>query len=354
MKKLIISLVAVFLAFIILLISLYFYLLTPVNKNDKTNITFVVNNGESRKIIITNLKKANLIRNKEVGYIYSQLHKDLIIKAGTFSLKRNMNVQDIFALLASGKNKEREGINITFKEGEKYEDYISNVSQKLKINENEFAKLMADQTYLNNLIEKYWFLTNDILNEEIYYPLEGYLFPDTYNFAISASATDVIKTILDNTEIKLNKYKKQIESNDLTIHEIMTLASIVELEGNDNSDRAGIASVFINRINANMPLGSDVTTYYAAQKTFQEDLTTVELNECNAYNTRSTCFIGLPVGPVSNPGLKAIKAAIYPEKTDYLFFVSDKNGKIYFNKTNKEHEEQVKKLKDNENWYIYE
>lgn len=354
MKKLVVGLIIALVAIIILIISLYFYFLAPVAKNDSKNISFVVKQGEGEKQIIDNLKTADLIRCKEAAYIYNLFHRDYTFKVGTFTLKRNMSVKQIFKTLDSGKTKEQKGINITFKEGKRYPDYLEEISSSLKISEDDFKNLMQDNNYLKSLIADYWFLTDDILNPDIYYPLEGYLFPDTYNFFENTSAQDVLKTILDNTESKLAPYKKDMQKNAYSIHEIMTLASIVELEGKDGSDRAGIVGVFTNRINIGMSLGSDVTTYYAVQKEFKDNLTADELSECNAYNTRGTCFKGLPVGPISNPGIEAIKAAIYPEDNDYLFFVSDKSGKIYFSKTNAEHEQQVAKLKDNGNWYVYE
>ncbi len=354
MKKLVVGLVAVFIALGILLVSLYFYFLTPIDKNNSKNVSFVVKSGESEKQIIDNLKTADLIRNKYATYIYNFLNRDYTFKVGTFTLKKSMSVSQIFKTLDSGKTKEQKGINITFKEGKRYTDYIKQITKSLKIDEADFENLMADNDYLKSLIDDYWFLTDDILKEDIYYPLEGYLFPDTYNFLENTSAKDVLKTILDNTESKLASYKKDMENNDYSIHELMTLASIGELEGKDGSDRAGIVGVFINRINIGMTLGSDVTTYYATQKTFKDNLTADELNECNAYNTRGTCFKGLPVGPVSNPGIEAIEAAVYPEDNDYLFFVSDKSGKIYFSKTNAEHEQQVADLKNSDNWYVYQ
>ncbi len=354
MKKLIISLIVAFFALIVLLISFYFYSLRPVDKTDDTTISFLVESGTGKKEIIKNLKDANLIKNTPVAYVYSFLHKDIVFKAGTFTLKRNMNLAQIFSTLDSGKTKEQDGINVTLQEGLRYSEYLDILSSSLNLKKDDFEQLLNTDEYLNTLIGDYWFLTSDILNDNIYYALEGYLFPDTYNFKVDATAEDVIITILDNTEQKLNQFKEDIENNSRSIHEIITLASIVELEGKDNSDRAGIAQVFLNRIASNIPLGSDVTTYYAFSKGFDQDLSVAELNTCNNYNTRCLTYLGLPVGPVSNPGIEAIKAAIYPEANDYLYFVSDKNGKIYFSTTNTEHEQIVADLKASDMWYEYE
>ena len=352
--KIIIGITVFILALVLFIVSLYFYLLTPVDKNNTKTIYFTVKKGDRTKEIIDNLKKANLIRNKEVAYVYSFFNKDLVFKVGTFSLKQSMGTRKILKTLDSGHTKEQDGVNITFEEGKRYTDYIEKINKTFGIDSNEFASLMNDDNYLQGLIDDYWFLTDDILNKEIYYPLEGYLFPDTYNFMADVKPQEIIKKILDNTDKKLSQYQNDFTKNEDSIHNLMTLASIVELEGKNGSDRAGIAGVFINRLNNNMSLGSDVTTYYGAKKTFKENLSVNELQECNAYNTRSSCLATLPVGPVSNPGIDAIEAALKPEKNDYLFFVSDKDGKIYFSKTGAEHEKQVASLKQSGNWYIYE
>ena len=354
MKKLIISLLVAFLAIILLLISIYFFLLTPIDKKDKEEVLFTVNSGEGKKEILNNLKTADLIRSKQAAYIYVFLNSDLTLKAGTFTLSRSMDVKTILNTLDSGKTKEQEGINITFKEGRRFVDYVALLSEELKIDQDEYFDLMEDNTYIDSLINEYWFLTDEIKNEDSYYPLEGYLFPETYNFNTTMSAQDTLKVILDNTQKNLDSIKPLIDNSNFSIHEIMTLASIVELEGKSGSDRAGIAGVFVNRLNANMSLGSDVTTYYAERKSFADDLSSSELSACNAYNTRGTCFTGLPVGPVSNPSLDAIESSVSYDENDYLFFVSDKSGKIYFSTTNAEHEALVAQLKENNEWYVYE
>lgn len=352
--KILFSIIAAIVAIIILIMSFYLYSLTPIDKNNKEKITFVVKSGSGKKEIINNLKTAGIIRSKTVAYVYSFLHKNYVLKAGSFEINKSMSMNDIFTTLDGGKTLESKGINVALKEGKRYTDYIETLTDKLDVKEQDFNKLMNDKEYLTSLINEYWFLSEDILNEEIYYPLEGYLFPDTYNFRFDADAKTIIKTILDNTKNKLDKYQKDIQNNNMRIHEILTLASIVELEGKRSEERYGIASVFINRIDSNIPLGSDVTTYYASKKDFSSDLTASELSSCNSYNTRCPSYLGLPIGPVSNPGITSILAALYPDDNDYLFFVSDKNGKIYFSKNNTEHEQTIAELKATNMWYEYE
>ena len=152
---------------------------------------------------------------------------------------------------------------------------------------------------------------------------------------------------------QLTKYKEKIESSGRTLHQLITLASIVELEGASSSDRASVAGVFYNRINDGWVLGSDVTTYYYLKiDDFKQSLNgNKNLYTCdNAYNTRCTSYVGLPVGPVSNPGSESIEATINYKKHDYYYFVADCKGKTYLNKNATGHYNTIQKLKSENNW----
>ena len=136
---------------------------------------------------------------------------------------------------------------------------------------------------------------------------------------------------------------------------MITLASIIELEAGNSNDRSGVAGVFYNRLKSGWSLGSDVTTYYAIKvEVGERDLTTKELNTYNPYNTRGPNMEGkLPIAPIASVGRDSIEAAIEPNNTDYLFFVADKTGKLYFTKTNDEHNRIIKELKTEGLWFEY-
>ena len=212
---------------------------------------------------------------------------------------------------------------------------------------------LSDEEYLSKLIDKYWFLSNSILNSEIYYPLEGYLYPDTYVFKKNSTIEEIIDKFLSNLDEKLSVYKEDLMISEYSVHQYLTLASIVELEGANSSDRDMVAGVFYNRLNNGWTLGSDVTTYYAVKKDFSEDLYQSELNSCNGYNTRGNCVEGLPIGPICNAGLSSISAAIEPENNEYYYFVADKEKNTYFSKTESEHTSTVARLKREGKWYEY-
>ena len=351
-KNIILTIIGLLILFLISIILFYTLSLTPVNRKSNKDVLFLVNDGDATSTVINNLKEEKLIKNKFTAKVYVRLHHYSAQK-GTYKLSQKMSAKSIFKAINDGKT-EKEDITVTFVEGKRLTNYAETISKNFGFDYDEVMNTFDDKTYINELINKYSFLTTDILNESIYHPLEGYLFPDTYTFYKTSTIKDIIEKMLDNTEIKLNSLDSEIKSSSFSIHEIMTLASIVELEGAGTNERAGIAGVFINRLNSGIALGSDVTTYYAVNKDFTSDLRVSELNSCNGYNTRNmSCVKGLPVGPIASPGLDALKAAITPEKNDYLYFVADKNGKVYFSKTDAEHNNTVARLKQEGLWYTY-
>ena len=185
--------------------------------------------------------------------------------------------------------------------------------------QDELIAKWADTTYLQELIDKYWFLTDSILSDGIMYPLEGYLYPETY-FITEEDPTieDVTEVMLDMTDSELSSRKSEIEKSGFTVHEVLTLASIVEREGSNVSEEMPkIAGVFINRLDQGMNLGSDVTVCYANQKTSLE-LTQSELDIDSKYNTRK--YAGLPIGPICAVNGSAVDSVLNYEKSDYLFF----------------------------------
>ncbi len=330
--------------------------LSPVDKNNDTPIEFVVEKGSSKNAIATKLEKEGLIKNALFFKFYIKLNASKELYAGTYTLSKSMDVNEIIEVLNSNKSKENEGVTITFIEGKRITDYANKIAAALSMDSEEVLKYLDSKEFVDKQIEKYWFITDTVYDEKIYHPLEGYFFPDTYEFKKNATIDDIADKLLSTMGQKLEVYKDEIEVSGYTAHELITLASIIELEGASVSDRAGVAGVFYNRLNKGEPLGSDVTTYYGVKKDFSRDLSNNNLKACNGYNTRaeSTCPIyGLPIGPICSPSLASISAAIEPEENDYYFFVADKNKKTYFSKTYSEHVKTVSNLKKEGLWYQY-
>ena len=172
--------------------------------------------------------------------------------------------------------------------------------------------------------------------------------PDTYYFDKNVSVKDIIKKLLYEMEENLKNYKS-VMINDP--HYYMTMASIVQLEGTNTENRKQIVGVFKNRMASGYNLGSDVTTYYALQADMKEDLDSSQFATINPYNTRGANMIGkMPIGPICNPSNSSIEASVYPDENNYLFFVADKHGNIYFTKTNAEHDKKVAEIKAKGDW----
>ena len=331
---------------------IFIHELSPINKKDDKIVMFTVDNGWGKNKIISELKSKDLIRSEFVTKIIVKL-KNKELYAGTYKLSRDLSTNEIISMLEDASNVENESIKITFVEGKRLSTYVKQISDNFGYSEDEINNKLSDKEYLTKLINKYSFITEDIFNDKIYYPLEGYLYPDTYEFKKNSTIEEIIEKMLDNMETKLSNYKEEIELSSYNIHQLLTLASIVELEGVNSKDRSMVAGVFYNRLKSNMSLGSDVTTYYAVGKDFSRDLSQKDLDSCNGYNTRGTCVSGLPVGPICSSSLSSISAVIEPTENDYYYFVADKEKNTYFSKTSSEHTQTVSKLKSEGKWYTY-
>jgi len=330
------------------------YQLSPVSRESEKVIVEI--KGGSISSIGDTLYENNLIRSKLIYKIYVKLNKVNSLKASTYELNKNMKLSEIIDVLEEGNSYNPDEIRITFKEGLNIRKIARLIEENTNNKYDDFLSLMDDDSYIDSLISKYWFLTDEIKNDKIYYPLEGYLFPNTYAFLnVDVDVKTIVETMLDETDKQLSKYKDKIENSDYDIHEIMTLASIVELEGASANDRAGVAGVFHNRLKDKWTLGSDVTTYYYLKiDDFKQSLNgNKNLYTCdNAYNTRCTSFVGLPVGPISMPGIESIDATINYEKHDNYYFVADCKGKTYLNKDATGHYNIIQKLKNEGNWCV--
>lgn len=339
-KGIIITIVGI-LVIILIMVGAYFYALTPISKTSEP-VNFTIEKGTTTKKVIEDLVKQDVIRSKIATNIYVKLHKDINIKAGTYSLNKSYSVKEIFEILTNGVKSDNI-IKVTFIEGKKVTDYMKVIENNFGYSKEDILKVLNDKDYLKALIKKYDFLDDSILNDDIYYSLEGYLFPATYEFYKDASIKTILEKMLAKTGNVLDNYSALIKKSGYTNHEILTMASIIENETMVSEDRSIASQVIYKRLEINMSLGMDVTAYYGARKELSEKLTQSDLNQVNAYNTRNTSFLGLPVGPISNPGEASIKAALNPSDTDYLYFYADKDGKLHFAKNNSEFQEIIRK-----------
>lgn len=352
-----VSIIVLILCILLFLFSLFDYVNSKFESvsNDNTIKEVVIEPGTSINEIASILYKEKLIKSELVFKLYIKATEKSNLKASTYELSEDMDLVEIIEILEKGNGKNPNEITITFKEGINMRTVARVIAENTDNTEEDLYNKLKDKEYIKNLINKYWFLDDVILNDNIYYSLEGYLYPNTYSFSSkNISIETILEVLLDEMEKKLTPYKDAIAGRNMSVHQIITLASITELEGSTSEERKYITSVFINRINSGMTLGSDVTTYYGAKINMGDrDLTRAEVNECNNYNTRCATFKGLPISPIANPSADSIISVIEPITSDYYYFVADKNKKIYFSKSLTEHNNTIYKLKQNNLWYEY-
>ena len=306
--------------------TVYNYNISAVSSSEETKEVTIAS-GSSSSQIAEQLEQEGLIRSKTFFLIYLKIFQVNDLKAGVYTLSPSMNVETIVYTLTTGNNYNPNEIQIQFREGITMREVARLIANNTNHTEDEVFALLEDETYLDSLIEEYWFLTDAIKDSEIYYSLEGYLFPDTYNFASKdVSIETIFATMLDEMEQVLEPYRSDIEASRFSVHELLTLASMAEKEGIGN-DRADIVSVFINRIDSNMSLGSDVTTRYALRiDDATQALTAAQYQTQSPYNTRlidGSMNGKLPIGPICTVSKSSIEAAVHPTETDYLYFIAN-------------------------------
>ena len=354
-KKIAICVVAAIVLIVVIGLIWYFASISKVNKNDqKIEVTIPFKSGSNK--IAEILKENKLIKSKMAFKLYVRLNKVTNFQAGKYYLKQNMNVKEITEMLQTGIMHDPNQISITYIEGKNMRWLAKKIEETTNNSQESVMQVLEDKNYINSLIDKYWFLTDEIKQDEIYYPLEGYLFPDTYAIKNKdVTVQEIFEKMLDKMEDVLNQYKDEIEKSKYSVHEILTIASIIEAESMSSDGRKDVASVIYNRLNKGMAIQSDVTTYYAVKVDMGErDLYQKELDTYNAYNTRGPNMEGkLPIGPVASVSKSSIEAALEPTNTDYLFFVADKNGQLYFTKNASEHNKIINELKEKGLWFEY-
>ena len=192
-----------------LLVGTYFYLVN-YRSNDSETITINIGKGNSYGTIGNILKDKGLIKSELVYKIYVKLNKPEGLEAGDYVLKKSYNLDEIIDTLKKGSVNLASTKKITFVEGKNMRYIISNITSTFNITEKEILDKLSDSSYLDSLISKYWFLTDNIKNKDIYYSLEGYLYPDTYEFYETATIEDIFKGMLDNMNNKISKYKEEV------------------------------------------------------------------------------------------------------------------------------------------------
>lgn len=305
--------------------AVYIYSLTLPPGGEPGGVRFEVSPGTDVNAVSKNLKDAGLIRSSfAFETLVWILKAEGKVRAGIFILDPRQNVFDITNILISGAH--RQDATLTFIEGWHRGDYASYLTQK-GFDGKKFEELTADAA---SWTLQYPFLSDIPPNQS----LEGYLFPDTY--AISSEDFEpLLRKMLVNFKTKLDtEVLPNVASTGYTLHEIVTLASIVEKEVSASRDRKIVADIFLKRLKDGIALQSDATVNFIT-KSGRSRSTAEDLAIDSAYNTYK--YRGLPPGPIGNPSLDAFLAVIAPEKNDYYYFLTDRSGTVYYGKTFEDH-----------------
>ncbi|MBP5492643.1 MAG: endolytic transglycosylase MltG [Clostridiales bacterium] len=319
-----------------------------INQDTPGSVMIVVHSGDTTGDIAESLKNAGLIKNTLTFSIMSKFNGfDGGYLAGTHFLTPDLTYDEMMYILCQ----EPEVVRITFPEGMTYNE----VKAKLKASGLSFSEAKLDNCMNSpDLFVNYPFVSSIATNDNRDYILAGYLFPDTYDFDMNASEEEIISTFLRNMNNKLyDEFYERAEKLGMTMDEVITLASLIQMETTDTTDMLYISAVFHNRLNSEDPdmqfLGSCASINYLRERAGMEHVwaaTEADLLWDNPYNTYM--YRGLPPGPICNPSLDAIQAALYPEPNcSYMYFCAKGDGRTAFAVTREEHEANVAKYREN-------
>ncbi|AUC92289.1 MULTISPECIES: endolytic transglycosylase MltG [Streptococcus] len=334
--------------------------LEPVNAKATEAIQVEIPEGSSTLEIGKILVDNKLIKNATIFNYYSKIKSYNNFQSGFYNLKQNMSVDDIAKALqesgtptaqkeAAGKILIVEGYTLTqiaqaITDNTKTEDK----NDKTPFTTEQFMATVTNQDFINRMVATYpkLFASLPAADSGVIYQLEGYLFPAVYEYSDETTIEELVEQMIVAMDNRLQPYYETIAAKNLTVNEVLTLASLVEKEGSTDEDRRNIASVFFNRLNAAMPLQSNIAILYAQGKLGQETTlaedAAIDTSIESPYNIYWTP--GLMPGPVDSPSLSAIEAVINANTTDYLYFVADvTTGSVYFTNNIDEHNQNVAK-----------
>ena len=328
--------------------------LLPVDANSKEYVTVQIPEGANVQEIGSTLEHSGVIKHGVIFAFYAKYKNYSDLKAGYYNLQKSMSTEDIIKELQKGGTPEPQApslANLTIPEGYTIDQIAQAVGQlqgefKEPLTAEAFLAKVQDDNFISQEVAKYPNLLESLPMKEsgARYRLEGYLFPATYSIKESTTIESLIDEMLAAMDKTLTPHYSAIKSKNLTVNELLTIASLVEKEGAKTEDRKLIAGVFYNRLNLGMPLQSNIAILYAQGKLGQKislaDDAGIDTTINSPYNVYTKA--GLMPGPVDSPSLDAIEASINQTKSDNLYFVANvTDGKVYYAATQEEHDRNV-------------
>lgn len=323
--------ISVFVVLLIVFIGLFALSSDEEKPAEPHKVKFKVIEGMDAQEIARRLEKAGII---ESGFKFRMLAKwegyEDKLKVGSYNLSSKMTYEEILEKLVSGQP---ETVKFTIPEGFGVKDIAKRLDENGLIDKEDFLK-KAEKFVPYDYIEKH---------DNAFYYCEGFLFPDTYEVESDVESEDILKMMAENFDYRLSKkMRERAREENLSIYELITLASLVEKEVRFAEDRAIVAQVFLKRLKLDMPLQTDASLQYLMD-TPKEDVSIEDTKIDSPYNTYQ--HKGLTPGPIANPGLASINAVLYPAGTDYLYFVADRSGHNHYSDNYEEHLKLVKQYR---------
>ena len=328
--------------------------LQPVDASSKQYVTVQIPEGANVQTIGSTLEKSGLIKHGVIFAFYAKYKNYSDLKSGYYNLQKSMSTEDIIHELQKGGTAEAQEpalATLTIPEGYTIDQIAQAVGQlqgdfKESLTADAFLAKVQDENFISQEVAKYPSLLESLPTKEsgVRYRLEGFLFPATYSIKESTTIESLIDEMLAAMDKTLAPHYSTIKSKNLTVNELLTIASLVEKEGAKTEDRKLIAGVFYNRLNLGMPLQSNIAILYAQGKLGQKislaDDAGIDTTINSPYNVYTKA--GLMPGPVDSPSLDAIEASINQTKSDNLYFVANvTDGKVYYAATQEEHDRNV-------------
>lgn len=328
--------------------------LQPVDADSKQYVTVQIPEGANVQEIGKTLEDAGLIKHGLVFSLYAKYKNYADLKSGYYNLQKSMSTEDIIHELQKGGTAEAQEpvlATLTIPEGYTIDQMAQAVGQlqgdfKEPLTADAFLAKVQDDSFISQEVAKYPSLLESLPTKEsgARYRLEGFLFPATYSIKESTTVESLIDEMLAAMDKTLAPHYSTIKSKNLTVNELLTIASLVEKEGAKTDDRKLIAGVFYNRLNLGMPLQSNIAILYAQGKLGQKislaDDAGIDTSINSPYNVYTN--LGLMPGPVDSPSLDAIESSINQTKSENLYFVADvTDGKVYYASNKEEHDRNV-------------
>jgi len=305
-------------------------------------VKFTITSGMRAQKVAEMLEEQGLIRNAFLFSGWLKLEGEgSRFQAGEYELAPGMTREEIVAKLNKGDTIAAKTIKFTIPEGFTVQQIAERLAEKSGVDKAKFMEVASKPELWTGSI---W-TSNLPVDSNIRYPLEGYLFPETYEMKAGSTETEIINRMLAELDRKLDQLPEDwlgvLEDRGLTVHQLLTIASLVEREVVVDEERAIVAGIIQNRLKKKMPLQIDATIQYLLDKQ-KERLLEADLKVDSPYNTYLRQ--GLPPGPIATPSLKSIEAALYPEHTDYLYYVTKKDGTNthLFAETYSQHQKNIK------------